>query len=258
MKRLLLVFCALTIPVVAQSPFDGTWQLNPQTATFKTQGDKFQLQNGMWNCDTCVPKEVVKADGQPHKVTGSPYYEMESVREINDHTVELTQTKNGKVVGTNKLTASEDGKTLSAEFTFTTEGGQQGNGTGVWKRAAEAPPGANKVSGTWKPEKLASASDNMMTFTYKTTADGLAMNDGTGDSYEAKFDGKDYPYRGDPGVTSVSLKKLDANTIEETDKRNGKVITVSRSTVSPDGKTMKVVVEDKLRNSTSDWVAKKQ
>ena len=84
------------------------------------------------------------------------------------------------------------------------------------------------------------------------------MSDPTGDSYTAKLDGKDYPYKGDPGTTSVSLKKIDDNTIEETDKRNGKVISVARMTVGPDGKTMKLAVDDKLHNATMNWTADKQ
>jgi hypothetical protein len=258
MKKLLVVLCVLAgIPAVAQSAFDGTWRLSPQSGAFQGH-NKFALQNGMWHCETCDSKGPVKADGQPHKVTGSPYYDTETVREIDDHTVEVTQMKNGKVNATNKYTASEDSKTLNTDFSFTSEGGQQGNGTGVFDRVGEAPAGANKVSGTWQPKQMQSASDSMMTFSYKTTADGLSMSDGTGDSYTAKFDGKDYPYKGDPGTTSVSLKKIDANTIEETDKRNGKVISVARSAVGPDGKTMKIAVDDKLHNMTVNWTADKQ
>jgi hypothetical protein len=258
MKRLLIVLCILAgIPAIAQSAFDGTWRLNPQSADFKGQ-DKFLLQNGVWHCDSCTPKETVKADGQPHKVAGSPYFDTETVREVNDHTVEITETKDGKLINTIKLGGSEDGKTLSSNFSFTSEGGQQGHAEGRYDRVGEAPAGANKVSGAWKMGKVQSASDNMMTFTYKTTADGLTMTDGTGDSYIAKFDGKDYPYKGDPGTTSVSLKKIDANTIEETDKRNGKVISVSRSTLGPDGKTMKIAVDDKLHNMSVNWTAEKQ
>jgi hypothetical protein len=74
----------------------------------------------------------------------------------------------------------------------------------------------------------------------------------------AKFDGKDYPYHGDPGITTASLKKIDANNIEETDKRNGKVIFVTRLTVSADGKTLVAVGEDKLRSQTNEWVLEKQ
>lgn len=46
------------------------------------------------------------------------------------------------------------------------------------------------------------------------------------------------------------MKKIDETAIEETDKRKGEVIAVSRMTVDPDGKTMKITVEDKLRNAT--------
>jgi hypothetical protein len=258
MKRsMLIVTVFLAVPVLAQSAFDGTWKMNPQSAQFQSH-DKFLLQNGSWHCETCVPKIAVKADGNPQKVSGSPYYDMITVREVNDHVVEITRTKDSKVVNTEKLTASDDGKELSTEFSFTSEGGQQGNGKGVYQRTAAAPAGANKVSGTWKPAKFESASDSMTTFTFKTTEDGISMSDGTGDSYDAKFDGKDYPYKGDPGTTSVVLKKIDANTIEETDKRNGKVTTVTRMTVASDGKSMKMATQDKLRNSTYSSTAEKQ
>jgi len=122
----------------------------------------------------------------------------------------------------------------------------------------EATTGANKISGTWKPGKVEDVSANVITITFETTADGLSMSDPIGDSYTAKFDGKDYPYKGDPGITSVSLKKIDANTIEETDKRNGKVTAVVHMTVSADGKTMKFLITDKLRNTTANWTAEKQ
>ena len=76
-------------------------------------------------------------------------------------------------------------------------------------------------------------------------------------SYAAKLDGKDVPYVGDPGTTSVSLKRI-GDSIEETDKRDGKVISVSKMTVAPDGKTMTIVVADKLHGSTATYVAEKQ
>ena len=74
----------------------------------------------------------------------------------------------------------------------------------------------------------------------------------------AKFDGKDYPLKGDPGISSVSLKKIDDYTIEETDKRDGKVISVSRITVSRDGHSMKIEAEDKLHGTTARFDAAKQ
>ena len=57
---------------------------------------------------------------------------------------------------------------------------------------------------------------------------------------------------------SVSLKRIDDHTIEETDKRDGKVVEVAKMTVSPDGKKMTVVATDTLTGRTSTFVAEKQ
>jgi hypothetical protein len=258
MKKLSLVFLIFgSVSLFGQSAFDGTWRLNTQSAEFKGN-DKFSLQNGMWNCDTCVPKVAVKADGKDQKVSGSPYYDTVSVREVDDHTVNITNKKGEKVAGTAKMTTSDDGKSLTTEWSFVSETGQKGSGKFNSERVDGAPAGANKVSGTWHPGKIEGASENVSLVTYKVTADGLSMSDPVGDSYTAKFDGKDYPYKGDPGTTSVSLKKIDENTIEETDKRDGKVISVARMTVDPGGKTMKITAEDKLRNTSSNWTADRQ
>ena len=258
MKKLLLVFFFFgSVSLFGQSAFDGTWRLNTQSAQFKGN-EKFSLQDGMWQCDTCVPKIAVKADGKDQNVSESPYYDAINVREVDDHTVEITNKRGEKVSGTAKMTASDDGKTLTTEWSFVSQTGQQGSGKYNSARVGDAPAGANKVSGTWHPEKIEGVSENVSMFTYKVTGDGMSMSDPVGDSYTANFDGKDYPYKGDPGTTSVSLKKIDANTIEETDKRNGKVISVAHMTIGPDGKTMKITVEDKLRDTTSNWTADKQ
>ena len=59
----------------------------------------------------------------------------------------------------------------------------------------------------------------------------------TEEHYSAQFDGKDYPTLGsDPRV--ISLKRVDAHTVEATFKRNGRVTTHSRLVLSPDGKTL--------------------
>jgi len=84
------------------------------------------------------------------------------------------------------------------------------------------------------------------------------MTNLTGQSYTAKLDGTDAPYKGDPGITSVSVKKTGPNSIVETDKRDGKAISVAHITVSADGKSMTFDVEDKLHGTTAKFVAQKQ
>jgi hypothetical protein len=56
----------------------------------------------------------------------------------------------------------------------------------------------------------------------------------------------------------VSVKRIDENTIEETDKRDGKIVEVTRFTGSADGKTMTVSMENKVYQTTRQFVAHKQ
>jgi hypothetical protein len=56
--------------------------------------------------------------------------------------------------------------------------------------------------------------------------------------YSAKFDGKDYPATGiEGGADTVSIRRIDANTIEATQKKDGKIVMLILSKVSKDGKT---------------------
>ncbi|HEY6768560.1 MAG TPA: hypothetical protein VI386_27695 [Candidatus Sulfotelmatobacter sp.] len=84
------------------------------------------------------------------------------------------------------------------------------------------------------------------------------MTNPTGQSYTAKLDGTDAPFKGDPGTTSVSVKMSGKDTLEETDKRDGKTISISRMTVATGGKTAKIVFEDKLHGTTTSGNAMKQ
>jgi hypothetical protein len=73
----------------------------------------------------------------------------------------------------------------------------------------------------------------------------------------AKFDGKDYPI-GKSGQATIALKLVDEYTLEETDKRDGKVMTVARMTLSKDGKSMRVESSDKQRGGSMIYTAEKR
>ena len=66
-------------------------------------------------------------------------------------------------------------------------------------------PDSGKISGSWRDAKQDVATSDAVTFTYKTSGgDTLSMTTPTGQSYTAKLDGKEVPFVGDPGVTTVS------------------------------------------------------
>lgn len=157
------------------------------------------------------------------------------------------------------MTVSPDGNTLTFEFTDSSNtNGAPVTGKGEATRVAKGPAGANAISGSWRTTKIENISDNGIMFTFKVSGDELTMTSPTGQSYTAKLNGPDAPYKGDPGTTSVSVKSLGKDTVEETDKRDGKVISVSKMTVTPDGNTMNIMVEDKLHGTTAHFVATKQ
>jgi hypothetical protein len=70
------------------------------------------------------------------------------------------------------------------------------------------------------------------------TADGIGL-DGKPMRWEfqAKYDGKDYVFKGNPDADMIAYKRIDAYTVEATTKLKGKVAGSTRVVVSRDGKT---------------------
>jgi hypothetical protein len=86
------------------------------------------------------------------------------------------------------------------------------------------------------------------TTTFEAAGQGLKATtkgtDSTGKptmtEYTANYDGKDYPVTGNPDWDMVSLKRINANTVEFTRRKAGKVVQTATSVVSKDGKTRTV------------------
>ena len=75
----------------------------------------------------------------------------------------------------------------------------------------------------------------------KVSADGVRGDDTPIHvEYTAQYDGKEHPITGSLMADTVSLKRLDANTTERTEKKGGKVTQTVTRKVSIDGKTMTV------------------
>jgi hypothetical protein len=254
------VALAAMLPALAaaQNSFDGTWKIDLNKVDFSKKPDVFLLQNGMYECKTCTPPYKVKADGTDQSVSGHPYFDTVAIKIVNDHEIEETDKKGGKVVTT--TTVSSDGKTSTITFSDSsnTNGGPPVTGKIEAMLVAKGPAGSHAISGSWRAAKVANLSDNGIVWTYKISGDELTMTNQSGQSYTAKLDGTDAPMKGDPGVTSVSVKMMGKGMLEEIDKRGGKVISVQMMTLAADGKSAKISVDDKLQNRTTDFEAMKQ
>jgi hypothetical protein len=116
---------------------------------------------------------------------------------------------------------------------------------------AAAVNAAENFHGTWTLNVAKSKYDpgpapKSQTTILESVADGATKErgdrvnpDGSRTQWEwtAKFDGKDYPVKGDPDRDMVSLKKIDDNTIEVTNKKDGKVTNTMKIVVAKDGKS---------------------
>ena len=110
--------------------------------------------------------------------------------------------------------------------------------------------GADMFSGTWKVNVAKSKFDpgpglkeQIVTFEAVGTDWKVVVNSTAGDGktthseWIGKFDGKDYPMKGDPNIDMRSFKKVDDYTLDIIAKKGGKVLTTTRTVYNKDGKT---------------------
>jgi hypothetical protein len=255
---LALTGLALLLPAMAaaEGSFNGTWKTRIDSYKMTGKPDVFDLSKGLYRCSSCVPEVKVKADGSDQAVSGHDYYDAVAVRVLSPTAFEVENKHAGKLISSIRYSVSDGGATLAAKFTDYT-GSQPYSGSFTEKRVAGAPAGAHAASGSWQLDKVADVGDIGRTVSYTMSADGLKMS-WNGMSYDAQFDGKDYPMIGDPGNTVVALKRVGTDTIEETDKRDGKVTDIVRSTVSSDGKTIQVVDTDPVHETRTSYLMDRQ
>ncbi|HEV7217522.1 MAG TPA: hypothetical protein VGN39_01520 [Terriglobales bacterium] len=106
--------------------------------------------------------------------------------------------------------------------------------------------------GTWKlndaKSKIAPGTGKNDTVVYEAAGDNVKVTvdgtDGAGtathNEWTGAFDGKDYPVTSDPKADMRSYKRVNAHTLEFTDKKDGKPTITGRVAISADGKTRTV------------------
>jgi len=260
MKILLALLAMVPVSVFA-GPFDGTWKMRLDATQFATKPEVWSVNKGVYDCASCVPKTTVKADGSDQPVSGHPYFDTVAVKVISDSAVRISYKKAGKLMFEDSYTVSADHSALTMKWTDQS-GTQTVTGENTFRRAAGVaaggPAGSHAASGTWLYDSIKSISDAGSLVMYTETADGLKMSNPTGQSYEAKFDGKEVALQGDAGSTTIALKRVGPREIEETDRHAGKVTDVIAIRVSADGKKLVVSDNDTLHDRTDVYVLDKQ
>ena len=138
---LTLVLCliALTVGFAADNPNIGTWKLNEAkskipagvgkntTVVYSPAADQTKVTtDGVDSSGNPAHSEWTgKFDGKPYPVTGSASVDSRSVLAKGDRTLEITNMKGGKTVGTGKVELAKDGKSRTLETDGTTADGKK-------------------------------------------------------------------------------------------------------------------------------------
>ena len=143
-----LAFLLCVTMSFAQSPQMGTWKLNEAkskipagapkntSVVYEAAGDNVKVTvDGVDGQGKPAHNEWTgKFDGKDYPVTGDTASDMRSYKQIDDHTLDLTAKKGGKVTITGKISISADGKTRTVNATGTDPSGKKVQTEGVYDK----------------------------------------------------------------------------------------------------------------------------
>lgn len=146
---LVIFTLALATVAMAADPFVGTWKLNvakskynpgpaPKSVTLKIE----DLENGFkWTFDTIEADGKAthvewsgKHDGKDYSFAGNPDADTAATKKTDANTLTSVLKKGGKALGSGRILASKDGKTLTLTEKGTNPQGQDVNNTIIYDK----------------------------------------------------------------------------------------------------------------------------
>ncbi|MFD1034461.1 hypothetical protein ACFQ15_07350 [Sphingomonas hankookensis] len=244
----------------AQSAFDGQWRIDLGAVKIPDRPWVVSMTGDGYRCTSCSTPWGVAADGAFHAVSGQDYFDAAAVKRIDPRTVEIHYRKAGRLVETDRISISADGRTLTSMDTdHATASGQPAIYRSTARRIGAAPAGSvHPLGGSWQTTSFDKGSDNTMTVTMKLAGDRFSLADGTGQHYTATLGGPAVPVEGDIAGRTMKATRLGARALQLEGAIGGKADNRMLVTIAPDGRTMNVVSTNLKLNTTTRFVARKQ
>ncbi len=143
-----VLFAAIAVCVAAEDVNMGTWKLDEAkskiaagapkntTVVYEAAGDSVKVTVDGVDADGKPSHNewTGKFDGKDYPVTGDSTTDTRSYKRINDHTLALTNTKDGKVTTTGRITVSADGKTRTVTTSGKDANGKKIDSTAVYNK----------------------------------------------------------------------------------------------------------------------------
>ena len=144
-----VAFCLIAVALsVAQNPNMGTWQLNEAksklapgftkntTVVYAAAGDSIKVTtDGVDKDGKPIHTEWTgKLDGKPYPLAGDPTADARAYTKVNEHTLDLINSKGGKPTTTGKIVVSADGKTRTLTASGTDAAGKKVTSVAVYDK----------------------------------------------------------------------------------------------------------------------------
>jgi hypothetical protein len=233
------------VPGPINDGFYGPWRMEGSNRIKAASVLNFVERAGAIETDSSGRTYSFKFDGRDYP-TGAPDQTI-SWRKNGNHGYEATQKDKGEVTTVTTFSVSEDGNTL--QITATPRNGPAAEPV-LMSRSAGG--GTEPLLGFWQIVRTPGAK------ILEAVPNGLRVTSSIGDNYTANFDGREYPLTGTamPPNTTVSVRRVDDRTFEETRKTDGAVIGRIRYELSDDGRSMTQTVTDLRSESPATTVTK--
>ncbi len=232
--QLLLVACLATGALwAANDPFVGDWKLNPSRSKLTDVMKVESLGGNKYAFDFGGGAERIVADGTDQR---GIYGTVLSVTVEGPDSWKVVRKKDGRMLLTATWKLSQDGNTLSDNYTEFQPNGSPFTVSYLYKRTAAGPG----FAGTWE-STIAMVNSAFVLQIRPYEGNGLSFIHSSEEvTRNVKFDGKDYPNvgRGIAQGSTFSARRVDERTLEITDKIKGKITKTEQIELSPDLKAL--------------------
>jgi len=234
LRTAVLVVLPATGLVAADLPYSGKWKLNVANSDFgQTTVTYEQVAGDGMKLTVDAVSYTFKTDGKEYP---TPWGHTAAWKSIDVTSWEAVNRANDKVIGTDTLSVSADGKTLTVNSKNMKATGAASNDTIEYQRVSGGPG----LAGKWKTANLKISSPGVLQIADKGS-DGLVLTfiDQQG-VCDGKLDGKDYPAAGPmwPSGWTCTLAKNGDSMFDITWKKDGKALYKSTFGASADGKIL--------------------
>jgi len=240
-----------------QATSDGTitgeWMVNLDSAEFANDNRNYVLADGVFDCQSCIPPYQMPADGEWQTID-RPGADSGMIEIVDDNSIRSAFRLGEEELGSTVWTVSEDGQTLTTEFTDMS-GDETVTGSETFTRVSDGPEGSHAVSGEWTNAGEISVSDEGLRFSYSVEGDQYTSM-GNGQSYTATLGGEPVAIEGSNSNVMVAVEETGENAYRETYSRDGEVLSVTEITI--DGDTMSAVSSDQRDGSSVSYTAQRQ